>query len=248
MNGIIFDLKRGSIKDGPGIRTSVFLKGCPLACIWCHNPESQSFSVERVVTTGESCGRCVSVEEVMDEVRRDKSFYGEKGGLTLTGGEPTAQPQFALALAEAARREGVSVAVDTCGEAPWHVFETLADSVDLFLYDIKAVNADVHRKLTGIGNERILENLRRLDARGVRLWIRMPLVGGVNDSDDELKALRELTDGLRHVERREICPYHSLGLEKYVRFGRKAPFPRKKDASQEEIARWKKFLFDRSKQ
>ena len=248
MNGVIFDLKRGSIKDGPGIRTSVFLKGCPLSCIWCHNPESQSFSVERVVTTGESRGRCVSLEEVMDEVRRDKPFYGDKGGLTLTGGEPTAQPQFALALAEAARWEGVSVAVDTCGEAPWSVFEALADSVDLFLYDIKAVNADVHRKLTGVGNERILENLRRLDARGARLWIRMPLVGGVNDSDDELRALRELTDGLRHVERREICPYHSLGLDKYARFGRKAPFPRKKDASQEEVARWKRFLFDRSKQ
>ena len=242
MNGIIFDLKRGSIKDGPGIRTSVFLKGCPLRCVWCHNPESQSFSVERVVTTGEPCGRCVPVEEVMDEVRRDKPFYGDRGGLTLTGGEPTAQPEFACALAEAARREGISVAVDTCGEAPWNVFESLLDTADLFLYDIKAVDADLHRRLTGVRNERILENLRRLDERGARLWIRMPLVGGVNDSDAELTALRALLDGLRHVEKREICPYHSLGLEKYARFGRRTPFPRKESASREEITRWQKFL------
>lgn len=240
--GLIFDLKRGTIKDGPGVRTSVFLKGCPLRCVWCHNPESQSFDVERAVTTGEICGRRVSVEAVMEEVVRDKPFYGATGGLTITGGEPMSQPDFTFALAKAAQGEGISVAVDTCGFAEWRRFEAVLPVADLFLYDLKAVDSDRHESLTGVRNERILDNLRRLDASGARLWIRMPLVGGVNDSDDDLMRLREVLDGLKHVERREICPYHALGLAKYAKFGHAVRLLRSEDATREEIDRWRRIV------
>ncbi|MBR2838645.1 MAG: glycyl-radical enzyme activating protein [Kiritimatiellae bacterium] len=224
MQGIVFDIKRGVTKDGPGFRTSVFLKGCPLRCAWCHNPESQSPEVERAATTGEVCGREMSEGEVMDEVRRDRVFYASSGGgMTLTGGEPTMQPEFALALAGAARAEGIGVALDTCGFAPWAVFERLLPFVDLFLYDLKCMDAARHRELTGADNAPILGNLRRLDAAGAKLWIRCPLVPGLNDSDSDLAALGDFVHSLRNVQKAEICPYHTLGLEKYAKFGRRVP-------------------------
>ncbi|MBR3221788.1 MAG: glycyl-radical enzyme activating protein [Kiritimatiellae bacterium] len=224
MKGIVFDIKRGVTKDGPGFRTSVFLKGCPLRCVRCHNPESQCPKAERTVTTDEVCGREMSDGEVMDEVKRDKVFYASSGGgMTLTGGEPTMQAEFALAIACAARAEGVSVALDTCGFAPWAAFERLLPVVDLFLYDLKCMDAEKHRGLTGADNAPILGNLRRLDAAGAKSWIRCPLVPGLNDSDSDLAALRDFVLSLRNVQKVEICPYHTLGLEKYVKFGRQVP-------------------------
>ena len=224
MKGIVFDIKRGVTKDGPGFRTSVFLKGCPLRCIWCHNPESQSPELERAVTTDEICGREMAVGEVMDEVRRDKVFYvSSGGGMTLTGGEPTMQPAFAFALASAAHDEGIHVALDTCGFAPRAVFERMLTTVDLFLYDLKCMDAEKHRKLTGTDNALILDNLKALDSAGAKIWIRCPLVPGLNDSDPDLAALRDFTRSLRNVEKIEICPYHTLGLEKYAKFGRQIP-------------------------
>ena len=241
--GIVFDIKRGSIKDGPGFRTSVFLKGCPLRCAWCHNPESQSPELQRVVATGEICGREMSVDEVMSEVLVDKPFYGSDGGLTLTGGEPTLQPDFACDLASAAKGAGVSAALDTCGESPWEVLERFVPVVDVWLYDLKCMDPERHRQLTGVGNKRIVDNLKRLDAAGVRLWIRCPLVPGLNDSDADLAALRDFIDSLAHVERAEACPYHSLGLEKCRRFGLKPRYDRLESASAEDVRRWQRVLF-----
>ncbi len=236
--GIVFDIKRGSVKDGPGLRTSVFLKGCPLRCVWCHNPESQAATPQKAVTTGETCGREMSVDEVMAEVLADRPFYGAAGGVTLTGGEPTAQPDFAVALAAAAQAVGVSVALDTCGAAPWTTFARLLPHVDLFLYDLKCMDEARHRELTGVGNGLILDNLRRLDAAGARLWIRCPLVPGLNDSDADLAALRDLIVTLRHVEKVEICPYHALGLEKYAKFGIPVRFARTEEPTAADRARW----------
>ena len=124
MRGVVFDIRRGVVKDGPGLRTSVFLKGCPLRCVWCHNPESQSPQIERAATTGEICGREMSVADVMEEVLRDRIFYeSSSGGVTLTGGEPMMQADFTFALASSARSEGVHVALDTSGFAPWPAFK-----------------------------------------------------------------------------------------------------------------------------
>ena len=258
IRGVVFDIKRGVAKDGPGLRTSVFLKGCPLRCRWCHNPESQEFEPERAVTTGELCGIETTVGTVMEEVRRDKVFYSASGGgLTITGGEPLAQPAFTTALAAAALAEGIGVAIDTSGFAPWSVFEailaaaplpaakhgngtTSADSsvlpargsgaasaaplADLlFLYDLKCMDDARHKEFTGVSNALILDNLRRLDKAGARIWIRCPVVPGLNDSDTDLAAIRAFVAQLRHVERIDWLPYHPLGLEKYAKFGKTVP-------------------------
>jgi len=240
--GIVFDIKRGSIKDGPGFRTSVFLKGCPLRCVWCHNPESQEPEPQRAVTADEICGRAMSVEEVMAEVRADKPFYGAEGGLTLTGGEPLLQPDFAFALASAAKREGIHVAVDTCGYGPWAAFERMLAVTDFFLYDLKCMDPIRHRELTGVDNALILDNLRRLDAAGANSWIRCPLVPGINDSDVALKAIVALTGTLRYVRRIEVCPYHPIGLEKYAKFGIPVRFDLRDQPTADDVARWNRLL------
>ena len=244
MKGIVFDIRRGVTKDGPGLRTSVFLKGCPLRCVWCHNPESQSPEIERAVTTDEVCGREMSVEEVMDEVRRDKVFYASSGGgVTLTGGEPIMQGDFAFALASAAHKDGIHVAIDTSGFAPWAAFERMLSVVDLFLYDLKCMDSKRHRELTGVDNRAILENLRRLDDAGAKTWIRCPLAPGLNDSDEDLTVLKAFTSRLRNMEKLEICPYHPLGLEKYAKFGKKVLYDNPNPASREDVSRWKSALY-----
>ena len=243
MKGIVFDIRRGVTKDGPGLRTSVFLKGCPLRCVWCHNPESQSPEIERAVTTDEVCGREMSVEEVMDEVRRDKVFYASSGGgVTLTGGEPMMQGDFAFALASAAHKDGIHVAIDTSGFAPWAAFERMLYVVDLFLYDLKCMDSKRHRELTGVDNQAILENIRRLDDAGAKTWIRCPLAPGLNDSDEDLAVLKAFTSRLRNMEKLEICPYHPLGLEKYAKFGKMVLYDNPNSASREDVERWRRIL------
>lgn len=260
MRGTVFDIRRGVSRDGPGLRTSVFLKGCPLRCVWCHNPESQSPGIERAIATGEVCGREMSVDEVMAEVRRDKVFYdldegadsrpgrqdgghhSGSGGVTITGGEPMMQADFAFALAAAAHGEGIHVAVDTCGFAPWAAFGKMLPVADLFLYDLKCMDAARHRRLTGADNGVILENLRRLDGAGAKIWIRAPLAPGLNDSDEDLAALRAFVSSLRGIEKFEICPYHPLGLEKYAKFGKKVLYDNREQPPAADLARWRAAL------
>ena len=243
MQGVVFDIKRGGVKDGPGIRTSVFLKGCPLRCIWCHNPESQAPEIQRAVTTDEVCGRETSVEEVLSEVLRDAVFYRTSGGgVTFTGGEPMLQFDFLKELCAAARAAGVHVAVDTSGYAPWERFAELLPLVDIFLYDLKCMDSERHAELTGVPNELILENLRRLDAAGAKFWVRCPLVPGLNDSDTELAALRAFTNGLRNMEKLEICPYHPLGLEKCTKFGIEPRYAEKEQPTSADFTRWRTAL------
>ena len=238
--GIVFDIRRGCVKDGPGLRTSVFLKGCPLRCVWCHNPESQEFRPETSLKTGEVCGREMSVQQLLEEVLEDKEFYEKSGGgLTLTGGEPLVQPTFAAALAAAAKKNGIGVAVDTCGYATWADFDLMLESVDLFLYDLKCIDAPRHRRLTGVGNERILDNLQRLNERGKRIWLRCPLVHGLNDSDVDLDALAEWGERLENVERIDLCAYHPLGLEKYAAFGKTPVFDCREGTSEDVKMRWR---------
>lgn len=232
MNGIVFDVKRGGVKDGPGIRTSVFLKGCPLRCIWCHNPESQMLQPE-TAADGSPCGRTMSVDEVMAEVLPDVPFYAASGGgVTLTGGEPLAQPDFALALAQAARNAGIHVALDTSGHAPWETLARFLPAVDLFLYDFKAADPARHRELTGVDNTLILANLEKLAAAGAPIFLRCPLVPGVNDDAPHLEAIAALAERLPAIGEVTLEPYHPVGLEKYRKFGKtpllaQAEFPSK---------------------
>jgi len=270
--GLVLDIRRFSIHDGPGIRTTVFLKGCALECWWCHNPESQARGAEAVVRESRCirCGACVeacthgaltwsdggpvtdrarcaacgdcaavcyadardvagremSAAEVLAEVLRDVPFYEESGGgLTLSGGEPLLQAGFTEALLRGGRARGVHTALDTCGYAAWETFDRIRAAVDLFLYDLKLMDDERHRRFTGVSNEPILRNLRTLAGLGHRVRLRLPVIPGVNDDEDNLRAVAGFAAGLPAVDGADLLPYHPIGVEKYRRLDRSYRLP-----------------------
>lgn len=273
MTGRIFDIQRFSIHDGPGIRTAVFLKGCPLHCAWCHNPESISpnpilgFSPEQCVACAScapacpekaiafnregkavlhralctNCGRCAqtcapqafqmlgrdaSVSEILDVVLRDLDYYkASSGGVTFTGGEPTFQPAFLLALLEASRDAGLHTAIETSGFAPWAVFEKLRPLTSLFLWDYKETDPALHQSFTGQPNQLILANLRKLHDAGARIRLRCPMIPEYNARREHLEGLARTALSLPHLEGVELLPYHRLGRAKLNRFGLATRFP-----------------------
>jgi pyruvate formate lyase activating enzyme len=257
-SGIIFDIKRYAIHDGPGIRTTVFLKGCPLNCLWCHNPQSISpkpetaFYRDRCVSCGqcaEGCpfgarkliGRAVTVGDVMETVRRDAAYYANSGGgLTISGGEPLMKPQFTLGLLRQARAETIHTCVDTSGYAPFQTLKQLIPFTDLFLFDIKETDDEKHRAATGVGNARILDNLRRLDHAGAQILLRCPIVPGLNDRADHFDAIRALASELIHVEKVEILPFHPYGSDTAEAVGRPYPLKELKAPSPETVAEWER--------
>jgi len=268
ISGRVFNVQRFSTHDGPGIRTTVFLKGCPLACRWCHNPEGMrsapellthparciecnacvsacphGFAVPATVGNGitpglvtcDTCGDCVEVcptgareiagrelgiAELLETVSRDRVFYEESGGgVTFSGGEPLQQADFVLAALAACREAGLHTAVDTCGLVETPDLLAAADLADLILFDLKTSDADRHRSATGVSNERILANLRLLATGPTPIWLRVPLVPGVNDDDQELAAMAYLASTLGAVRQVSILPYHELGRDKRERLG-----------------------------
>lgn len=267
-SGIVFNIQRFSVHDGPGIRTTVFLKGCPLKCFWCQNPESQKRRPEifldpekctgcahcvSVCPTGasmlrdghsaikryqcEGCGLCVddcqneartligkyvTVSEVVNVVMRDKKFYDNSGGgVTLSGGEPFRQPEFAGAILKSCKEAGVHTAIETCGYAPWPTIKRLLDYTDLVFYDIKCIDPKKHRDATGQSNELILENARKL-VRCIKMRVRVPLVTGFNDSPDEVKAIVNFVKNELGSVEIDLLPYNKLGECKYRRLDRPA--------------------------
>jgi pyruvate formate lyase activating enzyme len=285
--GLIFDIRKYSIHDGPGVRTTVFFKGCPLECRWCCNPESQAGRPELVwvaerclgcdlclnvcgkaalSTTAaggktidrercDCCGACaqrcpgealnligrwVTVDEVLAEVAKDALYFeASGGGLTLSGGEPLAQPEFAAELLRRYKREekGGHTAVETCGFVAWSVIERLAPDVDLFLYDLKHLDPDEHRRLTGRGNQVVLDNARRLAASGHALVMRLPLIAGVNDRREQLEAAADFIRSLPGVSRLDLLPYHRLGEPKYRRLEKAYALEGEPSLSSEQAAR-----------
>ena len=231
MKGIIFHTRSFSVNDGPGIRKAIFFKGCPLQCLWCHNPESQSFDVEwmqDVQRVGDkqfchtqAVGYETTVEEVMHTVRADIPFFEESGGgVTLTGGEPLAQPEFAIAILKACTQEGIHTALDTGGYAPKEVFEQSIPYTVVYLFDLKIADDGKHREFTGQGNGDILENLSIISNAGKNIIIRIPLVKDITDTSENLDDLKTIISRTKGISRIDLLPYHSLAQHKFSKQGK----------------------------
>ncbi len=291
LTGRIFDIQRFSIHDGPGITTTVFLKGCPLRCLWCHNPESirpeplLSFTPDKCISCGSCakvcpnkahvmdgqqgrvflrercsvCGECsevcpsraleligrdVSCEDVLEQVLRDRLFYEiSGGGITLSGGEPLLQIDFAEALLTGAKTAGLHTAVETAGHVAFARLARVAPHTDLFLYDIKETDDALHRKYTGVPATGILDNLRALHNTGASILVRLPIVPGLNDRQNHFREVANIVGPLSGLLGVEVMPYHSLGIGKRRRFGLESnndidPEP----PNQETVTGWVDFL------
>ena len=229
-SGIIYDIKKYAIHDGPGIRTTVFLKGCPLDCWWCHNPESRNpepqprgtmrpvKNLPLLQNDRNLIGNEVTVEQVMEEIRKDTMFYEQSGGgVTFSGGEPLLQFDFLLALLKTAKTEGIHTVVDTTGYASYHHLEQLMPVTDLFLYDIKLLDDALHEKYTGVSNRLILDNLKKLDQAGASILVRVPLIPGITDTEANLKAIARFLLENTSLREIELLPYNNMGEHKYER-------------------------------
>jgi len=269
-SGTIFNIQKFCINDGPGIRTTVFLKGCPLNCLWCHNPESKKAGPEimydkrkcilcgscaavcpngghtfrenehtfdrtdciRCGTCAKSCsakaletaGYTISVADAIASVMKDEIFYKNSGGgMTLSGGEPMAQFSFTRALLKAAKEKGLHTCMETCGYAPWEQYREIAPYVDIFLFDYKITDKSDHEKYTGVSNDRILENLHKLDEIGAKIVLRCPIIPTINDTDAHFAGIVNTANSLRNILEINIEPYHPLGSGKSEMLDREYP-------------------------
>lgn len=283
-SGLIFDIQKYSLHNGPGIRTTVFLKGCPLACAWCHNPEGLSPRAEVVLIENRcaSCGECrracpesqsapgtgalpplvehcelcgactevcptgarriigqeISLGQLLETIEQDRIFYEDSGGgVTFSGGEPLCQFEFLQeALAVCCDRR-LHTVVDTCGYAREQDLLALAPLTGLFLYDLKIMDDAKHRRYTGVSNVRVLSNLQALGASHERIWIRVPVVPGINDGDQDLEGLARFAARLPGVQQVNLLPYHQHGLTKSRRLGRASPLAEVAISSAESMNR-----------
>lgn len=266
--GLVANTQRFSLDDGPGIRTTVFLKGCDLRCLWCHNPECIGVEAQVQFDAGScgGCGQCAAVcpqnaligdarsgkikllrercaacgacakvcpsaalsmageriaaGELVRTLLHDVPFYQKTGGgVTFSGGEPLMQIGFCVEALHLLREHGVHTAIDTAGLVEWSAFEQALPLTELFLFDIKAADERLHRRLTQRGNDAILRNFKRLCERGARVWVRIPLVKGLNDSESEIESMIALIRNNKNVERVELLPYHKYGEGKYALLG-----------------------------
>lgn len=222
----IFNIQKFSTHDGPGIRTTIFFKGCPLHCDWCHNPESQRFEPEKMLDKDQHeqiMGRQYSIDELVRIMQADQIFYDQSGGgVTFSGGEVLAQNRaYVSELARRLQEIGISVAIDTCGAVPWSQFEAVLPYSDIFLYDLKFIDSQLHERYTGAPNTLVLENLKRLSATGAAIYLRLILLEGLNTTDEMLQRLQDWLqqEGIQ-LQEIDLLPYHDFGRDKYAQLGR----------------------------
>ena len=248
-SGVIFNIARFCLNDGPGIRTTVFFKGCPLRCVWCHNPESQMqekqimFYPDKCLDCGrcrnltvdnsdfvcfngskEICGKTVTSADVITEVMKDYSFYESSGGgVTLSGGEPLLQFEFALDILKKCKENNLHTAIETCGFADENKIKQIAKHTDLFLFDFKESNPKLHKAYTGVDNTLILQNLYLLSKLEKDIILRCPVIPGYNDREENYVEISKLANTLTSIIGIEIEPYHSFGESKYKALEKQQP-------------------------
>ncbi len=286
MTGTIYNIQRFSLHDGPGIRTAVFFKGCPLDCVWCHNPESKerkpeiSFFADKCIRCGycasacpqkchtltdgrhvfdrtdcTRCGLCaqkcyaqaleligyeITADEVVSQAAADRAFYEKSGGgLTLSGGEPTAQPEFAAEIAQKAKKAGLHVCVETCGFCDTGDILKIVPYVDLFLFDYKITDPAEHEKYTGAKNDLILQNLKALDDAGKKIVLRCPMIPGINLNDGHIKGIVSTAKSIKNIVGIDLEPYHPLGISKCGQLGKTSSFGKTEFLSKEALAEYR---------
>lgn len=227
MKGLVFDIKRFAIHDGSGIRVTVFMKGCPLSCWWCHNPESRSPEIETIVRdqkvngkvfhVEEKIGKWMTVNEVMNEIERERIFMEESGGgVTFSGGEPLLQHKFIGEILRMCKHNSFHTALDTTGFASREVLESVMDNVDVFLYDVKHLDEKEHRNYTGVSNKKILDNLKYLHDSDKHIIIRFPVIPGINDDEVHIdRLISYISEKLPKIKEVDILPYHNIAEHKY---------------------------------
>jgi pyruvate formate lyase activating enzyme len=230
MNGIIFDVKRFAVHDGPGIRTTVFFKGCPLHCLWCHNPESIAPEPVYIETTSKLNGReCLDTkevgyqtgaEELLSELQKEQVFMDESGGgVTFSGGEPLLQHKFLIEMLKQCKRHEIHTTVDTTLYAGWEIISRTLEWTDLFLIDLKLMNDMLHQKYTGVSNQIVLENIRKLSERGSSFRIRIPMIPEISTTPENVEQSIFFLKGLpKPPEGVDLLPFHNTAKEKYKRF------------------------------
>lgn len=245
MKALLFDVQRFSVHDGPGIRTTVFLKGCPLRCAWCHNPEGwmykeePRFFEERCIHCGKCrqqinlqtasdcpvkaqviCGYYMDEDEIVELLKKDQPFFGTEGGITFSGGECLLQSEFVVSVSKKAKLLGMHTCIDTCGYAPWERIKETIDVCDLYLYDLKVPDREKHLKYTGKDNDLIISNLKKLMEQAREIWIRVPIIPGVNDTIQDMEKICKIIEGQKCVREVTLMPYHGYGNSKYKTIGR----------------------------
>jgi len=231
MQGLIFDIKHYAIHDGPGIRQTIFFKGCPLSCWWCHNPESQNPAIEyytkerqidgKTISKQEAVGYEITSESLLKTIQGDTALFDESGGgVTFSGGEPLMQPEFLKETASACKSAHIHTALDTSGYVTQERLIELLSFIDLVLFDLKIIDDDLHRKYTGVSNESILENLRFVDEEKHNVWLRFPIIPGITNTARNMEEISAFLQSLKHINHIDILPYHDISRGKYKRFNK----------------------------
>jgi pyruvate formate lyase activating enzyme len=245
-DGMISKIERFAIHDGPGIRTVVFMKGCPLRCAWCSNPENQLLQEETFCKPEkETVGRKVPLEELMSVISKDALYYAVSGGgVTLSGGDPLYQSAFSREILKACRMERIHTAMETCGFARWEEWQSVLPFLDLIHFDLKHPNPGSHSDFTGVDNHVILGNLRRIATSEASIVIRIPLIPGYNDSPEALHGFASIMQSM-NLRTLQLLPYHKMGISKYRWLGREYLLPGLETQTETQLSEIVKFFEQR---